>query len=88
MKLDVGRGGDPVDGLVRRFDIGYRVADALDFHGTDLVSIQLAAGSRLPTADGQKDCPGSRRRPRRGRRRCAQALLRDPRIKFPHQQEE
>ena len=29
MKLDVGRGGDPVDGLVRRFDIRYRVADAL-----------------------------------------------------------
>jgi hypothetical protein len=86
-KLDVGRGGDAVDGHLRRIDIGYRVADDLDFHGTGLVTIELPGGARLPTAGGQDDCPGMTAGLAGEGDPSAQALLRNPRIKFLHPQE-
>jgi hypothetical protein len=87
-KLDVGRGGDPVEGHLRRIDIGYRVADDVDFHGTGLVTIELPAGARLPTGDAHEDCPGMGAGLSGHGDPSAQALLRNPRITFLHPQEE
>jgi hypothetical protein len=87
-KLDVGRGGDAVDDHLRRIDIGYRVADDLDFHGTGLVSIQLPSGARLPTGDAQEDCPGMGAGLAGPADPSARALRRNSRITFLHPQEE
>jgi Transglycosylase SLT domain len=87
-KLDVGRGGDPVDGHRRRIDLGYRVADHLHFHGTGVVTLQLPAGARLPAAGAQEDCPGMTAGLAGEGDPRAQALLHNPRITFLHPHEE
>lgn len=60
-KLDIGAGGDQVDGLPRAIDLWYQTAQAIDFDGTGVVEVYRADGKpmNIPGATvGQVKGPG------------------------------
>lgn len=47
-KIDIGAGGNPVEGLVRRIDLHYRTAQALGFSGTGKVEVEKINAAGQP----------------------------------------